>query len=130
MTTFSINIEKATVENKNFRKVLFTAKHTQLVLMSLKPSEDIGMEKHDVDQFFRVEEGTGRAVVNGKVLNLTPGSIVIIKAGDNHNIMNSGRTDLKMYSLYSPPHHKDKTIHRTKAQARLSKEKFDGVITK
>ena len=115
---FFDNIEKSTLENDNFRKVLYTGKNTQLVLMSLKPKEDIGLETHkDTDQFFRIESGKGKAIIDDKEYVITDGSSVIIPAGAKHNIINSGDSDLKLYSLYSPPHHVDKTIHKTKDDA-------------
>lgn len=119
MAGYHTDIEKASEENEFFRKVLFTAKHSQLVVMSLKPLEDIGMETHgDVDQFIRIEEGEGKAILDGKEFNLEDGSAVVIPAGTEHNILNtSAKKALKLYTLYTPPQHADGTIHKTKAEA-------------
>jgi mannose-6-phosphate isomerase-like protein (cupin superfamily) len=113
------NIEKKSLENKYFREVLFTGPHSQLVVMSIAPGDDIGMETHkDVDQFFRVEAGIGRAVLNGKEYNLEDGSAVVIPAGTEHNIINRSKSEpLKVYTIYSPPNHPDGTIHKDKAEA-------------
>jgi len=131
MKGYSTNIEKATVANSNFRTVLYTAKHSQLVLMALKPGEDIGEETHDAnDQFFRFESGTGTVEIDGIPHTVTGGSAVIIPAGARHNIINtSASVALKMYTIYSPPHHKDGTVHMTKAEAQADNEEFDGVPT-
>jgi mannose-6-phosphate isomerase-like protein (cupin superfamily) len=126
----SVNIEDETIGNDNFRKVLYTGENTQLVLMSIKPGEDIGSEvHHGIDQFFRVESGDGEAIINGNVYKITDGFSVIVPAGAEHNFVNTGTSDLKLYSLYSPPHHKDGIIHKTKADAIQDKEKFDGKTT-
>jgi mannose-6-phosphate isomerase-like protein (cupin superfamily) len=119
MAGYSINIEQATLENENFRKVLFTGKHTQLVLMTLKPGEDIGQEVHDsVDQFFRIEAGTGEAIIDGEKTALSDGVVVVIPAGSEHNLINTSSSEpLRLYTLYSPPNHPDGTIHKTKAEA-------------
>lgn len=113
------NIELETRENENFRKVLFTAPHSQLVVMSLKPGEDIGMEVHDdIDQFIRVEVGEGKAILDGVEYSLVDGSAVVIPAGTKHNIENtSSSVSLKLYTIYSPSEHADGTIHRTKEEA-------------
>ena len=127
---FHDNIEESTIANSNFRKVLYTGKNSQLVLMSLKPKEDIGKETHpDIDQFFRVESGTGKAIINGNEYKITDGFAIVIPAGAEHNIINTGNEDLKMYSIYTPPNHSDGTIHKTKAQAETDKEHFDGKTT-
>src|SRR3989344_9502916 len=110
------NIEKLALENDNFRKVLYTSEHGQLVLMSLLPGEEVGAEVHDVDQFLRVEKGTGKAVLNDTPYELTDGSVVVVPAGAKHNIVNTGADARKLYSLYMPPHHKDGTVHKTKAE--------------
>jgi mannose-6-phosphate isomerase-like protein (cupin superfamily) len=124
---FVTDIENDTVTNKNFRKVLYTGEHSQLVLMSLKPKEDIGEEVHDVDQFFRIDEGSGKVIINGKEQKISDGFAIVIPAGAKHNVVNDGKKDLKLYSLYSPPHHKDKVIHRTKEDALKDKtDKFEG----
>ena len=116
MKGFNANIEKETLENKNFRKVLYTAKHSQLVLMSLKPNEEIGMETHpDNDQFFRFEKGQGKCIIDGNEYVLGDGSVMIVPAGAQHNIINtSSADDLKLYTIYSPAHHKDGIIRATK----------------
>jgi mannose-6-phosphate isomerase-like protein (cupin superfamily) len=129
MQGFNANIEKDTLENENFRKVLYTGKNSQLVLMSLKPKEDIGEEVHDVDQFFRIESGKGQVIIDGNVYDVSDGSAVIIPAGSKHNVKNIGGELLQMYTIYSPPHHADKTIHKTKKDALVSDEHFDGKTT-
>lgn len=130
MKGFHSNIEKETLENQNFRKVLYTAKNSQLVLMSLKPNEDIGLEKHpDNDQFFRFESGRGMVIIDGNEHIVSDGIAIVIPAGSKHNVINMGHTDLKMYTIYSPAHHRDGVIHRTKADALASDEEFDGKTT-
>lgn len=112
------NIEKKSVDNNYFRHVLYTSKNMQLVVMSLKPGEDIGEEVHkDTDQFFRVEEGNGRAVLDGKAYSIKSGTSVLVPKGTKHNIKNSSDKPLKLYTIYSPPKHKDGTIHKTKKDA-------------
>lgn len=110
------NIEKIALENTNFRNVLYTSKNQQLVVMSLKPLQDIGMEIHDIsDQFIRIEKGTGIAIVNGNKCELKEGIAIIIPKGTEHNIINTSNTEeMKLYSIYSPPHHKQGTIHKIK----------------
>lgn len=124
MTGYIVNIEEKTLQNNNFREVLYTAQHSQLVLMSLLPSEEIGTEVHEiVDQFIRVEQGQGKAVLNGEEYELSDGSAIIIPAGVRHNIINTSPSDnLKLYTIYSPAHHKDKTVHKTKQDAELDKD--------
>jgi len=131
MKGFNINIEKATLENDNYRKVLYTSKHSQLVLMSLKPKEEIGMEIHpDNDQFFRFEKGMGKCVIDGNEYEVKDGSAIVIPAGANHNIINiSDDTELKLYTIYSPAHHKDGIIRETKAEAEAEGPEFDGKTT-
>ncbi len=130
MKGFSSNIEKETQENTNFRKVLYTAKHCQLVLMSLKPGEEIGLETHnDNDQFFRFESGNGKVVIDGTEHLVTGGVAVIIPAGTKHNVINTGIDDLKMYTIYAPAHHKDGIIRSTKDEAIANEAEFDGVTT-
>ncbi len=129
MKSYVTNIEKDSLENDNFRKILYTGKNSQLVLMSLLPQEEIGEEIHDVDQFLRVEKGSGVAVLNGVSHNITDGSIVLVPAGTKHNIVNTGTLPMKLYSLYMPPHHKDGTIHKTKSEAEADNEHFDGKTT-
>lgn len=131
MHGFVTNIEEAVLQNEDFRRVLYTAPHCQLVLMALPAGTDIGEETHeDVDQFIRVEEGEGKSVLDGVERDLTDGSVVIVPAGVKHNISNtSGSKAMKLYTLYAPPHHKDGTIHPTKADAEGDTEHFDGVVT-
>ncbi len=119
MPIFVDNIEKLTLENTNFRKVLSTNDHSQLVVMSLKAGEDIGMEVHNnVDQFFRIDEGQGKVIANGEEFEVSDGFAVIIPAGTEHNIINISETeDLKLYTVYSPANHPDGTIHVTKEEA-------------
>jgi mannose-6-phosphate isomerase-like protein (cupin superfamily) len=127
MTGYKENIEKLTLENNNFRKVLYTAKFSQLVLMSLKPSEEIGEEVHDGDQFFRFEKGHGQAILNGVSQEINDGDVLIVPAGTKHNIINlSQSAPLKLYTIYSPPHHRDGVIHATKQEAESDNEHFDG----
>ena len=130
MKGFNANIEKKALENTNFRKVLYTGKHSQLVLMSLKPNEEIGMEIHaDNDQFFRFEKGEGKCIIDGNFYELKDGSVIIVPAGAEHNIINtSSSEDLKLYTIYSPAHHKDGIVKTTKKEAEDGPE-FDGVIT-
>lgn len=130
MKGYVTNIEEAALANEDFRRVLYTAERSQLVLMSLPAGEDIGEEVHDVDQFIRVEKGQGQSVLDGVERDLTDGSVVVIPAGVRHNIRNTSATGaLKLYTLYSPPHHKDATVHRTKADAEKDEEHFTGETT-
>ncbi len=130
MKGYVINIEKASVDNDNFRKVLYTAKHSQLVLMSLLPGQDIGEETHTLDQFFRVEKGIGKAVLNGVEYPIEDGSAIVIPAGVKHNIINTSTEEpMKLYTIYSPPNHRDGVIHATKEQAEADSEEFDGKTT-
>lgn len=131
MKGFITEIEQETLENDNFRKVLYTAKHCQLVVMSIPAEGEIGEEVHeDGDQFIRIEEGEGTAVLNGVETPLTDGTVVIVPAGVRHNIINTSKSDaLKLYTLYAPPHHKDKTVHASKEDAEADEEHFDGVTT-
>ncbi|MFH1648223.1 MAG: cupin domain-containing protein [Patescibacteria group bacterium] len=118
MPIYVENIEKATLENDNFRKVLATNKFSQLVVMNLKPGENIGMEVHsDVDQFIRIEEGGGKAVLNGREYPLENDFAVVIPAGTEHDIINESSEDMKLYSIYSPAEHPDGTIHKDKGEA-------------
>src|SRR3989344_7737616 len=127
---FVTNIEKDSLENKNFRKVLYTAKNSQLVVMSLLPKEDIGEEVHQLDQFIRVEYGQGKAILNDKEYELASGFAVVVPAGTKHNIINTSETEeMKLYTVYSPPNHKDGTIHATKEIAEANEEHFDGKTT-
>jgi len=123
------NIESISVKNENFRQVLYTAKNCQLVIMALNPKEEIGMEVHELDQFFRVEEGIGEAVLDGIHKMISAGFAVLVPAGTNHNIINTGTTPMKLYTLYSPPNHRDGVIHKTRAEAEKDDEQFDGKTT-
>ena len=131
MKGFYSQIEKETLENNNFRKVLYTGKNSQLVLMSLKPNEDIGLEVHpDNDQFFRFEQGTGKVVIDANEYQVKDGDAIVVPAGAEHNVINlSSSEDLKLYTIYSPAHHKDGIIRSTKAEAEANQEDFDGVTT-
>lgn len=122
-----VNIETETTRNHDFRHVLYTGKHSQLVLMSLPPGEDIGMETHDVDQFFRFEAGTGEVEINGQKHAVQAEDAVVVPAGAQHNVCNTGTEPLQLYSIYSPPHHQDGTIAHTKADA--VDAHFDGTTT-
>lgn len=131
MKGFNINIEKEALANDNYRKVIYTSKHSQLVLMSLKPKEEIGMEIHpDNDQFFRFESGTGKCVINGNEYEVKDGSAIVVPAGAEHNVINiSSETSLKLYTIYSPAHHKDGVVRATKAEAETDSPEFDGKTT-
>ena len=129
MKGFVQNIEDISVENDAFRRVLYTAKNCQLVVMALKPKEEIGMEIHQLDQFFRVEEGTGEAVLDGVRTAISAGFAVLVPAGANHNIINTGSVPLKLYTLYAPPNHRDGVVHRTRDEAEANNEQFDGKTT-
>jgi len=131
MKGFCIDIEKATLTNTNFRKVLYTAKHSQVVLMCLKPTEEIGMEVHARnDQFFRFEKGHGKCIIDGNEYKVRDGFSVVVPAGAKHNVINTSKTEeLKLYTIYSPAHHKDKIVRKTKKEAELHEAKFDGVTS-
>lgn len=131
MKGYVADIEKQTLENNNFRTVLYTAKHSQLVVMSLPPEGEIGMEVHpDNDQFLRFEQGTGKAIIDGHEYDVENGSVVIVPAGAEHNVVNtSDSQELKLYTLYAPAHHRDGVVHKTRAEAEADHEEFDGVTT-
>lgn len=130
MKGFADNIEKLTEENNNFREVLYTGQNIQLVLMSLQPGEDIGEEVHeDRDQFFRFEQGTGEVRIDGVANLVSADDGVIVPAGALHNVVNTGSTPLRLYTIYGPPEHLDGTIHKSKADADASHEHFDGRTT-
>jgi len=129
MKGFVHDIEALAIKNEYFRQVLYTAKYCQLVVMALKPAEEIGAEVHKLDQFFRVEEGSGEAVLDGIRSSIQSGFAVIVPAGTNHNIINTGSVPLKLYTLYSPPNHRDGVVHRTRADAEADNEHFDGKTT-
>jgi mannose-6-phosphate isomerase-like protein (cupin superfamily) len=128
MKGYSAQIEKETKKNSDFRRVLYTGKYSQLVLMSLKPMEEIGMETHpNIDQFFRFEEGEGKVIIDGVEHKVKDGDAVIVPAGAKHNVVNtSKKSELKLYTIYSPPEHQDKVVRHTKADAEASPEEYDG----
>jgi mannose-6-phosphate isomerase-like protein (cupin superfamily) len=130
MKGFVADIEQLTEENTNFRRVLYTGKNMQLVLMSLKPGEEIGAEVHeDRDQFFRVEKGAGEVEIDGVRTPVKSDEAIIVPAGARHNVINTGKEPLQMYTLYGPPEHKEGTVHVTKAEADAHEEHFDGKTT-
>jgi mannose-6-phosphate isomerase-like protein (cupin superfamily) len=131
MKGYKANIEKETLKNKNFRKVLYTSAYSQLVLMSLKPKEEIGSEVHEEnDQFLRFEGGVGRVMIDDSKYTVKDGDAVVIPAGARHNVINTSATeDLKLYTIYSPPHHKDGIVRKTKEEAEANDVEFDGKMT-
>lgn len=130
MRGFIGDIEDRTEANSDFRRVLYTGPHMQLVLMALQPGEEIGEEVHEsTDQFFRVEEGKGEVLIDGKATRIESDDAIVIPAGARHNIKNTGHKPLKLYTLYAPPQHADGTVHRTKADAERSEEHFAGRTT-
>ena len=129
MKGYVANIEQLSLENDYFRKVIYTDERLQLVVMSLAPGEDIGEEVHQLDQFIRVEQGDGKAVLDGEERALAGGSAVIVPTGTRHNIINTGAAPMKLYTLYSPPNHRDGVVHKTKADAQKDEEHFDGKTT-
>ncbi len=127
---YVVNIEVETQNNNNFRKVLYTTKNSQLVVMSLQPKEEIGAEVHQLDQFIRIEKGRGKSVLNGKEYEISDGFAVVVPAGTEHNIINTSETEsMKLYTVYSPPNHRDGVVHETKVQAESDDEHFDGKTT-
>lgn len=126
---FKTNIEKETTTNNDFRRVLYTGEHSQLVLMTLQPNEEIGLEVHeDTDQFFRFEAGVGKVVINESTYEVEDGDAVVVPAGAQHNVINTSQTEtLNLYTIYSPAHHQDQAVHATKADE--VEEEFDGVTT-
>lgn len=131
MKGFNANIEDQTLQNSDFRHVLYTGKHSQLVLMSLKPSEDIGQEIHaDNDQFFRIEKGEGKCIIDGNEYEIRDGSAIVVPAGAEHNVINTSDTeDLKLYTIYSPAHHQDGVVRATKEETEADSPEFDGKTT-
>ena len=125
------NLEQESLGNDDFRKVLYTSRYSQLVVMSVRPGEDIGEEVHGLDQFIRCESGEGKAILNGEPRDIKDGFAVVVPAGTRHNIINTSRTrDLKLYTVYAPPNHRDGTTHKTKSDAEADEsEHFDGVTT-
>lgn len=126
---YNTNIEKETLENEDYRRVLYTAKNSQLVLMNIKPGDEIGEEVHGLDQFLRFEQGTGKAVLDGVESEVSDGVAVVVPAGTKHNFINTGDVDLKLYTIYSPPNHRDGVVHKTKEEAEADDEQFDGKTT-
>ncbi len=130
MKGYVVNIEQLSLKNNYFRKVLYTAKNSQLVVMSLKPKEEIGAEVHQLDQFIRCEAGVGKAILDGMEHSISDGFVVVVPAGTRHNIINtSTEKPMKLYTLYSPPNHRDGVVHKTKADAEKDEEYFDGKIS-
>ncbi len=131
MNGYVTPIERETRKNADFRRVLYTGKHSQLVLMSLKPGEEIGEETHkDVDQFFRFEAGAGNVIIDGAEHRVKDGNAVVVPAGAKHNVVNtSKRANLRLYTIYSPPEHQDRVVRHTKKEAMASEEHFDGQTT-
>jgi mannose-6-phosphate isomerase-like protein (cupin superfamily) len=130
MKGFVGDIEDQAEDNSDFRRVIYTSKNLQLVLMSLKPGEDIGEEVHkDGDQFFRIEKGKGEVLIDGKRSKIKGDDAVLVPAGARHNIINTGEKPLRLYTLYGPPEHRDGTVHATKADAQRLKEHFDGKVS-
>jgi mannose-6-phosphate isomerase-like protein (cupin superfamily) len=117
MKGFVHNIEEQALENTNFRAVLYTGQYLQLVVMSVKPGEEIGMEVHGQDQFVRIERGTGKVVLDGAEHDIEDGTAVVVPAGTKHNFINTGSDDLKLYTIYAPPHHTDGIVHKTREDA-------------
>lgn len=126
MKGYVTNIEKNSRENENFRKVLYTARYSQLVVMALKPGEEIGEEVHGLDQFLRIEEGAGKTILDGVEHGIEDGSAIVVPAGTKHNVINTGGKPMKLYTVYSPPNHRDKVLHKTKEVAEKDEEHFDG----
>lgn len=130
MKGFIVDIEELTRKSQDFRHVLYTGPHLQLVLMSLPPGEDIGEEVHeDTDQFFRVESGAGVVSIDGRDTPIEADTAIVVPAGARHNIKNTGQQALQLYTIYAPPHHADGTLHRTKADAESAVEHFAGKTT-
>ncbi|GAB2810239.1 cupin domain-containing protein [Ferruginibacter profundus] len=130
MKGYKADIEKETLENEDFRKVVYTGKNLQLVLMSLKGGEAIGEEVHqNNDQFFRFESGSGKCTIDDNEYTVREGDVIVVPAGAKHNVINTGIVVLKMYTIYGPPNHQDGTIHSTKEEAEKSEEQFDGKTT-
>ncbi|MBW8366563.1 MAG: cupin domain-containing protein [Arenimonas sp.] len=123
------DIESIATSNEDFRQVLYTARHCQLVVMALKPQEEIGAEVHKLDQFFRVEQGTGEAVLDGVRTAIRAGYAVLVPAGARHNIINTGAGPLKLYTIYCPPNHRDGVVHHTRSDAEADTEHFDGTTS-
>jgi len=130
MKVYVQDLESLALKNNDFRRVLYTAENCQLVLMALSPKEEIGAEVHKLDQFFRIEEGSGEVVLDGVRTAIRAGFAVVVPAGVNHNIINTGSVSMKLYTIYAPPNHRDGVVHRTRAEAQADNEHFDGKTTK
>lgn len=129
MNGYITDIEKETEKNTDYRRVLYTARNSQLVLMNLQPGEEIGEEVHKLDQFLRFETGTGKVILDGKTHEVSGGCAVVVPAGTRHNVINTGASELKLYTVYSPPNHRDGVVHKTKKDAEANEEHFDGKTT-
>lgn len=130
MKGFDQDIERLTVENMDFRRVVYTGKHLQLVLMALQPGEEIGDEVHAThDQFFRIEQGRGQLVIDGQRHDIETDDAIVVPAGARHNVINTGSVPMKLYTIYGPPEHRDRVVHRTKADATAVEEHFDGMTS-
>jgi len=131
MKGYHANIEDLTLENENFRKVLYTGPNSQLVVMALKPGEDIGAEVHeDHDQFFRFEQGTGQVIIDDNTYDVKDDDVIVVPGGANHNVINTSETEvMKLYTIYSPAEHRDGVVHATKEEAEADDEHFDGTIS-
>ncbi|PCI90162.1 cupin [Candidatus Kaiserbacteria bacterium] len=127
MKGYITNIEEATLANKDYRRVLYTSKKSQLVLMCLAPADEIGEETHDLDQFIRIEAGTAKVILDGVEHDVSDDYAIVIPEGTKHNVINTGTTDLKLYSIYTPPEHRDGVVHKSKADD--TEEHFDGATT-
>lgn len=127
MKGFVVNIEKETIENEDYRRVLYTAHNSQLVLMNIQPGDAIGAETHTLDQFIRIEQGVGKVIIDDVEHEISADWAFIIPAGAKHNVLNTGTEPMKLYSVYSPPEHKDGTVHTTKAEEK--EEHFDGLVS-
>ena len=128
---FKVDIEKLTLENENYRQVLYSGEHSQLVLMCLPRLEEIGLEVHEkIDQFFRIEAGVGKVIINNTEYDVKSGDVIIVPSGAKHNVINtSSDTELKFYTLYSPAHHKDGLVLNTKEDEKTQEKEFDGATT-
>ena len=131
MKGYHANIEDLTLENENFRKVLYTGPNSQLVIMALQPGDDIGAEVHeDHDQFFRFEQGTGQVIIDDNTYEVKDDDVIVVPGGANHNVINTSETEvMKLYTIYSPAEHRDGVVHATKEEAEADDEHFDGTIS-
>ena len=129
MKCYVKDLHSILLKNEDYRRVLYTAKHFQLVVMTLTPKEEIGVQVHGLDQFFRVEEGTGEALLDGVRTTIRPGFAVVVPAGTIHNIINSGAVPLRLFTLYAPPGHRDGVVHHTRIEADTDHQRFDGKTT-